>query len=147
MLPVRRNLQYNPTEEVILWMNTVGPYHNRQETYSFFTLPFCKGPKTEIGHHHESLGEALQVICIFSCITPATFPCYSMAPPCSLFLPSATARHAGPPLSTHTHTALHHDADLGSGVCLHNANRASSSSSAASTSSLAMMLRRRSSAT
>jgi transmembrane 9 superfamily protein 3 len=51
---------YNPTEEVILWMNTVGPYHNRQETYSFFTLPFCKGPKTEIGHHHESLGEALQ---------------------------------------------------------------------------------------
>lgn len=51
---------YNPSEEVVLWMNTVGPYHNRQETYSFFTLPFCKGPKTEIGHHHESLGEALQ---------------------------------------------------------------------------------------
>lgn len=51
---------YNGDEEVVLWMNTVGPYHNRQETYSFFTLPFCKGPKTELGHHHESLGEALQ---------------------------------------------------------------------------------------
>lgn len=39
-------------------MNTVGPYHNRQETYSFFTLPFCKGP-ARVGHHHETLGEAL----------------------------------------------------------------------------------------
>ena len=40
-LPLR--LQYNPKDQVVLWMNTVGPYHNRQETYSFFTLPFCKG--------------------------------------------------------------------------------------------------------
>ena len=44
----------------MLWMNTVGPYHNRQETYTFFSLPFCKGPKKEIGHYHETLGEALQ---------------------------------------------------------------------------------------
>lgn len=35
--------QYKPKDQVVLWMNTVGPYHNRQETYSFFTLPFCKG--------------------------------------------------------------------------------------------------------
>ena len=41
-------------------MNTVGPYHNRQETYTFFSLPFCKGPKKEISHYHETLGEALQ---------------------------------------------------------------------------------------
>ena len=41
-------------------MNTVGPYHNRQETYTYFSLPFCKGPKKEIGHYHETLGEALQ---------------------------------------------------------------------------------------
>lgn len=41
-------------------MNTVGPYHNRQETYTYFSLPFCKGPKTEISHYHETLGEALQ---------------------------------------------------------------------------------------
>lgn len=41
-------------------MNTVGPYHNRQETYSYFSLPFCVGPKEKISHYHETLGEALQ---------------------------------------------------------------------------------------
>ena len=41
-------------------MNTVGPYHNRQETYTYFSLPFCKGPKKAISHYHETLGEALQ---------------------------------------------------------------------------------------
>ena len=41
-------------------MNTVGPYHNRQETYGYFTLPFCAGPKESISHYHETLGEALQ---------------------------------------------------------------------------------------
>jgi len=41
-------------------MNTVGPYHNRQETYSYFSLPFCHGPKVTISHYHETLGEALQ---------------------------------------------------------------------------------------
>ena len=33
---------YKDTEHVVLWMNTVGPYHNRQETYEYFSLPFCK---------------------------------------------------------------------------------------------------------
>ncbi len=41
-------------------MNTVGPYHNRQETYKYYSLPFCKGPQESIGHHHETMGEALQ---------------------------------------------------------------------------------------
>lgn len=41
-------------------MNTIGPYHNRQETYKYFSLPFCKGPQEEVGHHHETMGEALQ---------------------------------------------------------------------------------------
>ena len=53
-------LQYEDKEEVVLWMNTVGPYHNRQETYSYFSLPFCEGPKKDISHYHETLGEALQ---------------------------------------------------------------------------------------
>ncbi|EGD77562.1 endomembrane protein emp70 [Salpingoeca rosetta] len=52
--------KYDHGEELVLWMNTVGPYHNRQETYSFFTLPFCKGPKKAISHHHETIGENLQ---------------------------------------------------------------------------------------
>lgn len=45
--------------QVVLWMNTVGPYNNRQETYTYFSLPFCRGPKETIGHYHETLGEAL----------------------------------------------------------------------------------------
>ena len=57
---VLRYFQYEEAEEVVLWMNTVGPYHNRQETYSFFSLPFCAGPKESISHYHETLGEALQ---------------------------------------------------------------------------------------
>lgn len=30
-----------------------------QETYSYFSLPFCPGPKTRISHYHETLGENL----------------------------------------------------------------------------------------
>lgn len=41
-------------------MNTVGPYHNRQETYTYYSLPFCRGTKKEIDHYHETLGEAIQ---------------------------------------------------------------------------------------
>lgn len=52
--------KYTDNEEVIVWMNTIGPYHNRQETYEYYTLPFCKGEKTTISHYHETLGEALQ---------------------------------------------------------------------------------------
>lgn len=51
--------QYKDEDEVVLWMNTVGPYHNRQETYAYFSLPFCKGTKV-INHYHETLSEALQ---------------------------------------------------------------------------------------
>ncbi|XP_014788958.1 transmembrane 9 superfamily member 3 [Octopus bimaculoides] len=50
---------YDNTDEVVVWMNTVGPYHNRQETYEYFSLPFCGGPKESISHYHETLGEAL----------------------------------------------------------------------------------------
>lgn len=79
--------QYEDNEEVVLWMNTVGPYHNRQETYSYFSLPFCAGNKKgkystlvsrsftldselelmstgiyflAISHYHETLAEAIQ---------------------------------------------------------------------------------------
>ncbi|OZC09873.1 hypothetical protein X798_02979 [Onchocerca flexuosa] len=50
---------YREGEEIVLWMNTVGPYSNRQETYAYFSLPFCRGPKHSISHYHETLGEAL----------------------------------------------------------------------------------------
>lgn len=51
--------KYEINEEVVLWVNTVGPYHNRQETYPYFSLPFCAGPKPSINHYHETLGENL----------------------------------------------------------------------------------------
>ena len=51
--------EYEPNEEVVLWVNTVGPYHNRQETYPYFSLPYCPGPKASISHYHETLGETL----------------------------------------------------------------------------------------
>lgn len=54
------NHKYRDGEEVVLWMNTVGPYHNLQETYAYFSLPFCRGAKTSISHYHETLSEALQ---------------------------------------------------------------------------------------
>ncbi|KAJ3350613.1 Transmembrane 9 super member 3 [Entophlyctis luteolus] len=49
---------YKPAEQVTVWLNGVGPYANRQETYDYFQLPFCRGP-AQVSHHHESLGEAL----------------------------------------------------------------------------------------
>ena len=42
-----------------MWVNTVGPYNNRQETYPYYGLPFCKGSEV-VEHHHETLGEVLQ---------------------------------------------------------------------------------------
>ena len=33
---------YAVGEKVHLWMNKVGPYHNPQETYEYFKLPYCK---------------------------------------------------------------------------------------------------------
>ncbi|CAH8585753.1 unnamed protein product [Heterobilharzia americana] len=60
ILADEHNHVYDVAEEVVLWMNTIGPYHNRQETYGYFSLPFCRGPKASIEHAHETLGEALQ---------------------------------------------------------------------------------------
>jgi len=51
---------YKNEEEIVLWMNTVGPYHNQQETYKYYSLPYCKGLQESIGHPHETLGEALE---------------------------------------------------------------------------------------
>ncbi|XP_029154866.1 transmembrane 9 superfamily member 3 [Nylanderia fulva] len=56
------NHVYEDGDEVVLWMSTVGPYHNRQETYSYYSLPFCTGTKNVINHYHETLSEALQGI-------------------------------------------------------------------------------------
>ena len=36
-----REHKYNVGERVNLWVNRVGPYHNPQETYNYYKLPFC----------------------------------------------------------------------------------------------------------
>lgn len=48
---------YKQGDNVTLYVNKVGPYHNPQETYHYYTLPVCRPEKV----HHKSLtlGEVL----------------------------------------------------------------------------------------
>ena len=39
--------RYADGEEVVLWLNKIGPYHNPQETYTYYSLPFCRPPGDE----------------------------------------------------------------------------------------------------
>eukprot|EP01035_Chromulina_nebulosa_P018466 gene18466-24176_t len=52
---------YESDEPVVLWVNTVGPYHNPQETYPYYQLPFCK-PSFGIETHKRpsGIGEILE---------------------------------------------------------------------------------------
>ena len=48
-------------EAMQLWVNKVGPYHNPQETYLYFSLPFCTTkPVSELEHRYDALGELLE---------------------------------------------------------------------------------------
>lgn len=49
---------YTDAEPMILWLNKIGPFHNPQETYPYYHLPYCSG-KDKVEHRHENLGEAL----------------------------------------------------------------------------------------
>jgi transmembrane 9 superfamily protein 3 len=49
--------RFEDGEQIILWANKVGPYRNPQETYEYYSLPFCKPSETI--ERSESLGEAL----------------------------------------------------------------------------------------
>lgn len=55
-------------------MNTVGPYNNRQETYAFYNLPYCRGSEV-VEHHHETLGEVLQGLELINAGIGAKFKC------------------------------------------------------------------------
>lgn len=54
--------QYALGDSVTLWVNKVGPYNNPQETYNYYTLPFCKpgDGKTRPEHKWGGLGEVLE---------------------------------------------------------------------------------------
>lgn len=51
-------LQYQPDDPINLWVNKVGPYNNPQETYNYYSLPFCRRPGNP-GHKWGGLGEVL----------------------------------------------------------------------------------------
>ncbi|KAM7470350.1 hypothetical protein LguiA_008533 [Lonicera macranthoides] len=49
---------YQSDDSVTLWVNKVGPYNNPQETYNYYSLPFCHAPGNA-GHKWGGLGEVL----------------------------------------------------------------------------------------
>lgn len=54
-------VQYKPGEEVKLWVNKVGPFNNPQETYNYYTLPFCRPrPLERPQNKWGGLGEVLE---------------------------------------------------------------------------------------
>lgn len=53
--------QYAEGDQVMLWVNKVGPYNNPQETYNYYSLPFCKpGKDNNPNHKWGGLGEVLE---------------------------------------------------------------------------------------
>ncbi|KAG8455382.1 hypothetical protein GDO86_001541 [Hymenochirus boettgeri] len=55
--PTFADSRYKPGDQVMLYVNKVGPYHNPQETYHFYQLPVC-APQ-QIRHKSLTLGEVL----------------------------------------------------------------------------------------
>ncbi|KAG5387314.1 hypothetical protein IGI04_038784 [Brassica rapa subsp. trilocularis] len=50
--------KYQADEQVTLWVNKVGPYNNPQETYNYYSLPFCRPSQNDV-HKWSGLGEVL----------------------------------------------------------------------------------------
>ncbi|KAJ4946704.1 hypothetical protein NE237_014160 [Protea cynaroides] len=50
--------KYQQEDPVTLWVNKVGPYNNPQETYNYYSLPFCQ-PGSNAAHKWGGLGEVL----------------------------------------------------------------------------------------
>lgn len=50
-------LQYQENDSVTLWVNKAGPYVNPQETYSYYSLPYCRPADGD--HKRGGLGEVL----------------------------------------------------------------------------------------
>lgn len=51
--------KYDDGEQVVLWTNKVGPYNNPQETFNYYTLPFCKAGREHISRKFGSIGNVL----------------------------------------------------------------------------------------
>ncbi|XP_073285940.1 transmembrane 9 superfamily member 1-like [Primulina huaijiensis] len=50
--------KYQAGDPVTLWVNKVGPFNNPQETYNYYSLPFCR-PSENAAHKWGGLGEVL----------------------------------------------------------------------------------------
>ena len=55
-----RTQRYTEGERITVWVNKVGPYENPQETYPFYSLPFCKVDPEKWETRWSGLGEALE---------------------------------------------------------------------------------------
>ncbi|BAT79012.1 hypothetical protein VIGAN_02180200 [Vigna angularis var. angularis] len=52
--------KYQRDEPVTLWVNKLGPYNNPQETYNYYSLPFCHPLRNaSAAHKWGGLGEVL----------------------------------------------------------------------------------------
>eukprot|EP00761_Pharyngomonas_kirbyi_P012383 gb/GECH01012410.1/.p1 GENE.gb/GECH01012410.1/~~gb/GECH01012410.1/.p1 ORF type:complete len:582 (+),score=48.68 gb/GECH01012410.1/:1-1746(+) len=58
----QKNHRYESNEPVQLWVNQVGPHNNPQETYGYYSLPYCDSKVNKHEKKFPSLGEALQGI-------------------------------------------------------------------------------------
>jgi transmembrane 9 superfamily protein 3 len=52
-----RTHKFKEDEDLVLWVNKIGPYHNPQEKYEYYSLPFCK--PDVVKERSEGLGESL----------------------------------------------------------------------------------------
>jgi len=54
---------YEPNEKVVLWLNKIGPFHNPQETYPYYSLPFCKPniAEDQLAKSQAGIGEVLDL--------------------------------------------------------------------------------------
>lgn len=59
--------EYTDGEDVMLWFNSIGSNANLVETHSYYSLPFCHGPKTaSVGYHDSISGQLLGIVPEFS---------------------------------------------------------------------------------
>mmetsp|Transcript_6218 Transcript_6218/g.9808 ORF Transcript_6218/g.9808 Transcript_6218/m.9808 type:complete len:604 (+) Transcript_6218:50-1861(+) len=55
------NHVYKKGDEIVVWLNKIGPYHNPQETYTYYTLPFCLPEgSAEPEQKYAGIGEILE---------------------------------------------------------------------------------------
>ncbi|XP_024544739.1 transmembrane 9 superfamily member 1 [Selaginella moellendorffii] len=52
--------KYDIGDAVVLWVNKVGPYNNPQETYNYYSLPFCQPGNANPAHKWGGLGAVLE---------------------------------------------------------------------------------------